>query len=215
MTITWYGQSCFKIDTREAILAIDPFSKELGLPPPRFHADLVLVTHGHPDHANVGTIPGNPRVITGPGEYEVKGVAVEGIPTFHDSARGSLRGLNTAFRITAENITVAHLGDFGERSLREETAGALGNVDVLLVPVGGTYTIGADAAAELVSRIEPRLAIPMHYHLPGLKVKLAPVEDFLKAAGAARAERTEKLTLKRKDLPETETRVVVLSRGSP
>ncbi|MBI4132188.1 MAG: MBL fold metallo-hydrolase [Candidatus Sungbacteria bacterium] len=210
MTITWYGQSCFKIDTREAVLAIDPFSKDIGLVPPRFHADIVLVTHGHFDHANTAAIPGNPMIFDGPGEYEAKGIAVRGIPTFHDSQRGIKRGPNTVFRIFTEGIAVAHLGDFGESSLREETLEALGAIDVLLVPVGGTYTVDADAAAEIVAKIEPRLVIPMHYHLPGLKVKLTPVEAFLKAAGAKDAERLEKLSLKRKDLPETETRVVVL-----
>lgn len=213
MTITWYGQSCFRIDTREAVLAIDPFSKEIGLTPPRFHADLVLVTHAHPGHSNAETIPGGPMVILGPGEYEVKGVAVRGIPTFHDAQEGRKRGPNTAFRIVAEGMTIAHLGDFGEHSLREETLGALGDVDILLIPVGGTYTVNAETAAKVIAQIEPRLVIPMHYHLPGLKVKLAGVEEFLKAAGAKGAERLEKLSIKKKDLPETETRVVLLAKS--
>lgn len=213
MTITWYGQSCFKIDTREAVLAIDPFSKEIGLTPPRFHADIVLVTHSHANHANAGTFPGEPMVIAGPGEYEMKGIMIHGIPTFHDAHQGKKRGPNTAFRITAEGISIAHLGDFGESSLRPETLSALGDVDVLLVPVGGTYTVDAEAAAGLVAQIEPRLVIPMHYGLPGLKVKLAPVEAFLKAVGASGAERLEKLNVKKKDLPETETRTVVLTKS--
>ncbi len=213
MTITWYGQSCFKIDTREAVLAIDPFSKEIGLTPPRFHADVVLVTHSHPDHANAAAIPGSPMVISGAGEYEVKSVAIQGIPTFHDAASGAKRGPNIAFRIAAEGITVAHLGDFGEAALREETLQALGDVDVLLIPVGGTYTIDAETAAEIVAQLGPRLVIPMHYHLPGLRVKLEPVDEFLKAAGAKNAERLEKLNLKKKDLPETETRIVVLTQN--
>ena len=213
MTIRWYGQSCFRIDTREAVLAIDPFSKEIGLTPPRFHADLVLVTHAHPDHANTETIPGEPMVISGPGEYEIKGVAIRGIPTFHDAHEGTKRGPNTAFRIVAEGITLAHLGDFGENSVREETIGALGDIDILLVPVGGTYTVNAETAAKVIAQVEPRLVIPMHYHLPGLKVKLASVEEFLKAAGAKDADRLEKLSVKRKDLPETKTRVVVLAKS--
>ncbi len=213
MTITWYGQSCFKIDTREAVLAIDPFSKEIGLAPPRFHADIMLLTHAHPDHANAATIPGNPMVISAPGEYETRGVTMRGILTFHDAQRGRKRGPNVAFRITAEGMSVAHLGDFGEGTLREETADALGDVDVLLVPVGGTYTVDGPTAAEVVSQIEPRLVIPMHYHLAGLRVKLAPVEEFLKAAGSRDAERLEKLSLKKKDLPDAETRIVVLTKN--
>lgn len=213
LTITWYGQSCFKIDAREATLAIDPFSKELGLVPPRFQADGVLVTHGHPNHANAGAIAGEPRIIAGPGEYELKGIAIRGIPTFHDSSRGKERGLNTAFRIEAEGIAIAHLGDFGESSMGEETIDALGGIDILLIPVGGTHTIDAETAAKIAHRIEPAIVIPMHYRLPGLKEKLAPVEEFLKAYGAAKPEELEKLTVKKKDLAEGAGRVVVFARG--
>lgn len=211
MTITWYGYSCFRIDTREAVLAIDPFSKDIGLTPPRFRADIMLITHGHPAHANTQTIPGEPVIIDGPGEYEAKGVSVTGIPTFHDNQQGLKRGQNTVFVINAEGMTIAHLGDFGEAAIREETLDAIGDIDILMIPVGGAHTIGADAAAATIAKIEPRLVIPMHYHLPGLKVKLAPVEDFLKSAGATSAERLEKFSARRKDLPETETRVIVLA----
>lgn len=222
MTITWYGQSCFKIETREAILAIDPFSKDIGLAPPRFHADLVLVSHQHHDHNNVAAItlrsakesgvnsdPEELTVIAGPGEYEVKGLAISGIPTFHDSRQGAERGPNTVFRIETEGIAIAHMGDFGESSIREETLGALGNIDVLMVPVGGTYTIDAEAAAKAVKKIEPRIVIPMHYALAGLKIKLAPAENFLKEYGASGLERLNKLNIKKKDLPE-ETKVAIL-----
>ncbi|OHA09200.1 MAG: hypothetical protein A3B37_01515 [Candidatus Sungbacteria bacterium RIFCSPLOWO2_01_FULL_59_16] len=213
MTLTWYGQSCFKVDTREVTLAIDPFSKDIGLTPPRFRADLVLVTHQHPDHANAAAIAGNPAVIAGPGEYEVKGIAIRGIPTFHDSRGGRERGPNTAFRIEAEGIALVHLGDFGESELREETAEALGNVDVLLVPVGGTYTVDGETAARLVHRVEPKIAIPMHYRLPGIRVKLEPAEDFLRAMGARTVTPVEKISLKRRDLPEKQTQIVVLAAG--
>ncbi len=152
-------------------------------------------------------------VISGAGEYEVRGVVIHGIPTFHDTVEGTKRGPNIAFRIAAEGITVVHLGDFGEASLRKETLEALGDVDVLLVPVGGTYTIDAETAAEIVAQVEPRVVIPMHYHLPDLRVKLAPVDEFLKAVGARNAERLPKLTLKKKDLPETETRILVLAKN--
>ncbi len=213
MTITWYGQSCFKIDTREATLAIDPFSKEIGLVPPRFQAAGVLITHAHPDHANAGAIAGEPRLIAGPGEYELKGVAIRGIPTFHDAHQGKERGLNTAFRIEADGITLAHLGDFGEPNMSEETAEALGDIDILLIPVGGTYTIDGATAAQIAHRIEPAIVIPMHYRLPGLKVKLAPVEEFLKAYGTSKPEELEKLTVRKKDLADGAGRVVVFTHG--
>lgn len=226
MTITWYGQSCFKIETRETILAIDPFSRDIGLAPPRFHADLVLVTHQHHDHNNISAI--SPRLpkdeangskkelmaIDGPGEYEIRGLAITGIPTFHDSRQGQDRGPNTVFRIEAEGMVFVHLGDFGESAPREETLDAIGNTDILAVPVGGTYTIDGAAAAKVVNKIEPRIVIPMHYALPGLKAKLAPLENFLKEYGTPGLERLDKLIVKKKDLPE-EVRVVVLkTQGS-
>ena len=213
MTITWYGQSCFRIDTREAVIAIDPFAKEIGLPPPRFQTDIALVTHGHFDHANTGALAGTPTLITGPGEYEIKGVAVRGIPSFHDQSEGRERGPNTIYRINAEEMTLVHLGDFGEASIRGETLDAIGDADILFIPVGGTYTIDAETAAKVVNQIEPRIIIPMHYHLPGLRVRIEPVEGFLKAFGVREPERMPKLVIKKRDLPETANRVVVLAAG--
>ena len=164
------------------------------------------------DEAKVAAIPGEPFIISGPGEYEIKNIGVRGIPTFHDSRQGKERGSNTAYRIEADGVTLAHLGDFGESAAREETVEALGDIDILLIPVGGNYTIDADTAVKVINQIEPRLIIPMHYALPGLKIKLSGVDDFLKSYGAAGAERLEKLSVKKKDLPETESRVVVLAK---
>ena len=213
MTITWYGQSCFRIDAREGVIAIDPFAKELGLTPPRFQTDIALVTHGHFDHANVGALAGTPTLITGPGEYEARGVAVRGIPSFHDRQEGRERGLNTIYRINAEEMTLVHLGDFGEGALRDETLDAIGDVDILFVPVGGTYTIDSGDAAKVVHQIEPRIIIPMHYELPGLSVKLEPVDGFLRSFGVREPERMSKLVIKKRDLPENTNRVVVLTAG--
>ncbi|MEK7465116.1 MAG: MBL fold metallo-hydrolase, partial [Patescibacteria group bacterium] len=111
----------------------------------------------------------------------------------------------------ADGISIAHLGDFGERTLREETLEALGDVDVLLIPVGGTDTIGAEDAAGIVRQLEPRVVIPMHYRLPGLTVTLDPADRFLATYGGREPQRLAKLTLKPKDLPDTDTRIVLLS----
>src|SRR3989338_8358578 len=139
MHISWYGQSCFKIETKEATIAIDPFSKStLAQTTPRFKADILLITHAHPDHAERGAILGDPFVIDGPGEYEVKGVAVRGIKTFHDTADGKERGENTTYIIDAENIRCCHLGGFGEEEVREGLIEDIGDIDILFLPVGGT-----------------------------------------------------------------------------
>ncbi len=204
MVIQWYGQSCFKIQSGELVLAVDPFDKSIGLTPPRFRADVALSTHEHADHANVGGLAGDPFVIAGPGEYEIKGITVYGIPSFHDAASGKTRGANTIYKIEMEDIKLVHLGDFGEEALRPETADAIGEVDILFVPVGGNFTIGGVAAAKIAKELEPRFVIPMHYKIPGLGVKLETAEQFLKELGASRAATEDRLTIKRKDIGEKE-----------
>lgn len=212
MVITWYGQSCFKIQSGEVVVATDPYKKDIGLTPPRFRAEVLLITHEHLDHNNIETIPEGAFLVRGPGDYEIKGIAIQGIATFHDEKQGAVRGMNTAYVIEMEDMRLAHLGDFGESKIRPETVEALGNVDILFLPVGGTYTVDASVAAEIVNTIEPRIVIPMHYRVPGLTVKLDGVDMFLKEMGVKNGETLDRLTLKKKDLPEEEapTKIVVL-----
>lgn len=211
MIITWLGQSCFKLQSGESVIVIDPFSKDIGLTPPRFRADLALVTHGHYDHSNIETLGGEPFLISGPGEYEVKGVFVHGIETFHDKVQGEERGMNTIYKITVEDLRILHLGDFGEGEMRDETLDEIGDVDILFIPVGGKYTIDAKEAVKIMKQIEPRFVIPMHYKIPGLKLDLDGVEKFLQEV-ETKVEPQEKLVLKKKDIGEEgKTEVVVLS----
>lgn len=211
MVIIWYGQSCFKIQSGDLVFVIDPFSKEIGLTPPRFRADAALITHDHYDHANKDTVSGEPFGISGPGEYEVKGVSIRGIETFHDASEGKERGMNTCYKMIFEDIRILHMGDFGEEKIRGETLDAIGDVDILLLPVGGVYTIDAAKAARVVKQIDPHIVIPMHYALPGLKIPLGGVDAFLKEMGAKSAAPQEKLTIKKKDLKdEGKTEIVVL-----
>jgi len=212
MVITWYGQACFKIQSGELVVAIDPFSKDIGLTPPRFRADIVLVTHPHRDHDNKETMGGEPFFITGPGEYEVKGVYARGIPTFHDAASGKERGLNTAYHLEMEEVKLLHMGDFGEDSLRNETLEHVGDVDILMIPVGGVFTIDGARAAKVVQQLSPRYVIPMHYKIPGLSAGLETATTFLKEMGAAGTAAQEKWTVKKKDIGEEEKTEVILLR---
>ena len=214
MVITWYGQSCFKIQSSDLVIVIDPFSKEIGLTPPRFRADIALATHQHHDHNNLESLTGDPFVITGPGEYEVKGTYIHGIQTFHDAAQGQERGLNTIYLIEVENIRLLHMGDYGEEVVNDsQFLEQVGEVDILLVPVGGTYTIDGQSAAKLTKDIEPRFVIPMHYKIPKLTVSLADSAVFLKEMGGARNIQTqEKFTIKKKDITDEEkTDIIILT----
>lgn len=215
MTIFWYGQSCFKIQSADIIIVIDPFVKDIGLTPPRFRADIVLTTHNHKDHANVGTLAGSPFLISGPGEYEIKGLQILGIETFHDDQSGSIRGTNTIFILTVEGMRVVHMGDFGEAGLRSETLEAIGNVDVLMIPVGGGYTIDGRTAAKIINQIEPGYVIPMHYRIPGLTIDLALPDIFLKEMGSPNIAPQEKLALKKKDMlnEDKKTQIVMLTHS--
>jgi L-ascorbate metabolism protein UlaG (beta-lactamase superfamily) len=215
MTISWLGQSCFKIVGKDVSLLTDPYGAMTGLKMPRTSADIVTVSHDHEDHNNIEAVRGEdgkePFLITRPGEYEVKGVFVYGIPFWHDKEEGKERGESVAYRIEMEGISIAHLGDLGH-TLNEEQVAKLDGVDILLIPVGGKWTIGAREAAEIINEIEPRIVIPMHYKIPGLKIDLEAVDKFLKEMGASRAEHMPKLKITKKDLPQEETKTIILDR---
>ncbi|MBI3442262.1 MAG: MBL fold metallo-hydrolase [Candidatus Sungbacteria bacterium] len=214
MIITRYGHSCFKIQSGDLVLVTDPFAKDIGLTPPRMRAGIVTISHGHFDHNNTETLGGEPFIVDSPGEYETSGVYIHGIETFHDSAHGAERGLNTMYTINIEDLTIAHLGDFGEDALRPETADEIGDVDILMIPVGGTYTVDAKQAAKIVKQLEPRFVIPMHYAVKGLSFKIDGVDLFLKEMGAGTVTPVEKFTIKKKDIgAEEKTEVVLLRQG--
>lgn len=215
MQIVWKGHSFFQIITGPAkdvqvVLAIDPFDESIGLKPSQFGADILLVSHDHRDHNNVRAVSGNPFLIDGPGEFEIKGVYIQGIPGFHDSNLGKERGASTIFTIESEDLKICHLGDFGQKELFAEQLEDIGEVDVLLLPVGGNYTIDAAGAAKIIAQIEPKIAIPMHYQVPKLNLKLDGVDKFLKAMGQKAQEPLPKLTVKKKDLEDEKTKIVLL-----
>jgi len=218
MVISWYGHSCFKIQTSgsnltegQITIITDPFSKEIGLTPPRGQADIVTISHQHFDHNNLKNISGNPFVVDCPGEYETKGITIRAIASFHDDKEGEKRGSNIISVIKTEGIILCHLGDLGQPKLTSSQLESLNGVDVLFVPVGGKYTIDASGAADIVNQVEPKIVIPMHYKIRGLKVDIAGVADFLKEVGEG--EKVEKLTLKKKDLPTEEQMKVVVFKS--
>ena len=216
--IYWAGQSCFQISVsnsrdHEANIVIDPFSEEAtGLKLPNLSDDILLVTHNHKDHNNVKDVKGTPFLVQGPGEYEVKGVFIQGIPSFHDDKEGKEKGQNTIYIIEAEDMRFCHLGDLGQKQLKDEQLEKIDSVDVLMIPVGGEYTIDSTSAQKIISQIEPKIVIPMHYALPKLKFKLDEVSKFLKTMGKKdEIAPVDKLTIKQSALPkEGTTEIIVL-----
>lgn len=178
--------------------------------PPKIKDQAVLVTHRHYDHANLEGAEKEMMIIDGPGEYEVKGVYVHGIQSFHDKLGGTERGLNTIYVIKLDDLTLCHLGDLGQEKLDDQQLDAIGNVDVLMIPVGGVYTIDHKEAAEVISQIEPKIIVPMHYKVPDLKINLDGLDKFLKETGLT-PEKVDKLKISLKTLPQEETKLIVLS----
>lgn len=217
MDIYWLGQACFKLKGKNATVVIDPYDPDFtGLKLPKdLQADVVLTTHGHNDHNNVSAISGpsgeTPPAFKDPGEYEVAGAVVTAISSFHDNKEGSERGKNIIFHLLLDNLNIVHLGDLGQSKLTEEQVAQIGETDILLVPVGSVYTIDAKAASEIMAQLEPKIIIPMHYKIEGLKFELEGVENFLKEMGAEGVLPQPKLFITKEKLPE-EPQVVVLSK---
>ena len=205
MDITYIGHSSFKIRTKSATVITDPFDPaSTGIKFPPQEADIVTISHDHADHNYLEKISGYKKVVAGPGEYEIMGISIIGISTFHDDKEGSERGKNTIYVYEAEGLRIVHLGDLGH-ALSESQIEALGEVDILMIPVGGVYTIGPKEASDLVSAVEPYFVIPMHFGGD----KLQPLEAFLKEVGQE-GEKMSKFSIKKMDIEENQnTKVVV------
>lgn len=209
MIITWYGQSCFKINTKDITIITDPFDKKIGIKPYFGAADIVTVSHEHYDHNNVESLKGDPFVVRTPGEFETKNIFIYGFRSFHDKKNGAERGTNTIYLIEAEDMRICHLGDLGEK-LSDKMIEKLGQVDILMIPIGGVYSLDAKEADELIDRIEPSIILPMHYKTPALTVDLEPLDKFLSVRGIKKAEAVDHLTIKKKELNPEENKVVIL-----
>ncbi|MDD3285634.1 MAG: MBL fold metallo-hydrolase [Patescibacteria group bacterium] len=213
MILTWLGHSCFKLQDKigadGVTVVTDPFGKQFGLKLPNCEADIVTVSHNHEDHNNVAALRGNPFVINCAGEYDIKNVLIEGIDSFHDEAQGSERGNNLIFRLEIDDVSVVHLGDLGQ-PLDSGQLEKLAGTDILLIPVGGKYTLDAKKAVEVIAQIEPRIIVPMHYQSDDLKIDgLDGVDKFIKEIGLTPSYE-EKLKISKKDLPAEDMELVIL-----
>lgn len=218
MEITYLGHSAFKIKAKNGTVVCDPYQGTVGFDMPNVSADIVTTSHDHSDHNATDKVKGTARrdkpfVIDAPGEYEVGGMSIFGVPTWHDASEGTERGRNTVFTIYAEHIRVCHLGDLGHQ-LTDAQVTDIGQVDILLIPVGGKFTIDAAQAVKLIGQLDPSIVIPMHYrtdeHNPDIFSELQTLNEFLNEYGVTK-QPIKSLTIEADRLPE-ETEVVVLER---
>lgn len=208
MDISWLGHSCFRLRSSHVTIITDPYPPDLGYSLGKPTAQIVTVSHQHPGHSYVAGIGGEPKQVTGPGEYEISGVLIIGMATFHDGEGGKKRGKNTVYLIEIDEVAVCHLGDLGH-VLTTKQVEEMENVDVLLLPVGGVSTIDAPMAAEVVRQLEPKVVVPMHYKTKVLTRELEPVDRFLKEMGIKEIASQPKLSFTKANLPTT-TQVFVL-----
>jgi len=213
MIITWLGHSCFKIQDKNGpegtIVVTDPFDKSTGFKVPNFEADIVTVSHNHKDHNNAKALRGTPFIVNSAGEYDIKGVMIEGVESYHDSKEGAERGKNIIYRIEMEDLTLVHLGDLGQ-ALDDKQLERLVGIDIVFIPVGGKYTIDAKKAVEVISQIEPRMVIAMHYKTKDSKIDIDGIEKFVKEMGV-KPTYEEKLKISKKDLPQEDMELVILN----
>jgi L-ascorbate metabolism protein UlaG (beta-lactamase superfamily) len=214
MEITWYGHASFLITTAQGIKIItDPyepgaFGGELLYDPISDEADIVTVSHDHADHNYVQGLPGKPQVIRGAGRHEIKGVVVEGFSAFHDAAQGTQWGVNIIFTFLADDIRVCHLGDLGH-ILSDTDIKNIGQIDVLMLPVGGAFTIDAKEAATVVDQLRPKLIFPMHVKTAKCNIPLEPVDSFLQGKKDVQRLNGSSFTFTQEDL-KTGLGIVVL-----
>jgi L-ascorbate metabolism protein UlaG (beta-lactamase superfamily) len=200
MKIKWLGHSCFLLTSSDGVrLVTDPFNEQVGYKVPAVEADIVTTSHDHYDHNYVQALKGNFKHINKPGRYSERGVGIVGIPTFHDEAKGSKRGQNIIFKFSIDGINVCHCGDLGH-VLTAEQAKELGPVDVLLVPVGGFYTIDHNEAAAVIKTLQPAVIIPMHFKTAVMDFPIAGVDKFLDRMGGGKETGKQEIELTRENI---------------
>ncbi|MBI5530748.1 MAG: MBL fold metallo-hydrolase [Candidatus Doudnabacteria bacterium] len=204
MQIQYFGLSSFKISTKEAVVITDPFHKDSGLTPPRGAADILILSQKNKSlYSAISGISGEHFDITDPGEYDVKGVTVTGIPLKQEDK------YVTIYLIESEEIRILNLSHIKEFNLKEDELEELGDIDILILPVGGNTVMSASTASKVVNEIEPKIVIPSHYKMGDLILDLDSVEKFVKEMGGKKEE-MDKLTVKKKDLQEEGTKLIVL-----
>jgi L-ascorbate metabolism protein UlaG (beta-lactamase superfamily) len=217
MKIKWYGHSAFLITSDQgAKIIIDPyepgaFGGQLSYGKIKDQVDIVLTSHDHADHNYTKDLPGTPQIVKGSGPKTAKGISMKGISTYHDPSQGSERGSNTIFTLKIDNIQLCHLGDLGHL-LNDKELAEIGPVDILLIPVGGFFTIDPKEATRVAEQIKPKILIPMHFKTAKCGFPIAPVEDFLKGKTNSKRPKASEATFDKATLPQ-QMEIVVLEHA--
>jgi L-ascorbate metabolism protein UlaG (beta-lactamase superfamily) len=215
MEISWFGHSCFQLRGKNVTLITDPFTPQQGPAQSEpstlgnINASIVTVSHNHPGHNFAQGVGGHPRVVHGPGEYEISDVLLIGVPSYHDNQRGKQHGRNTIYVIHMDDLVICHLGDIGH-TLQEEQLEEVADADILLLPIGGGNSINATQAVEIISQVEPHVIIPMHYSLDQTTESSAQLNKFMREMGGEPVTPLPKYTVTRNSLPAT-AQVVLLT----
>jgi L-ascorbate metabolism protein UlaG (beta-lactamase superfamily) len=217
MKIKWYGHAAFLITSDQGLkIIIDPyepgaFGGQLSYGMIKDQAEIVLTSHDHADHNYTKDIPGSPQIIKGSGSKTIKGISIKGISTYHDPSKGSERGTNTIFAIKLGNIQLCHLGDLGHL-LSDKDLAEIGPVDILLIPVGGFFTIDPKEATRVAEQIKPKILIPMHFKTEKCGFPISPVEDFLRGKTNIKRAKASEATFDKANLPQ-QMEIVVLEHA--
>lgn len=208
MELTWLGHSCFRLRGRELTVLTDPYGPKLGYSTDAVQADVVTVSHDEPNHNTLSLVQGAPRVVAGPGDYELAGVNLTGVATPRPPGQDRSVPRNTAYVLDLDDVTICHLGDVAA-PLGTAQLEVVKDADVLLIPVGGHCTIDATQAAEMVALIEPKLVVPMHFRTEAVKLDLDPVDRFCREIGVAELTPQARLNVTRSGLPDQLTVVLM------
>ena len=217
MKIKWYGHAAFLITSDQGTkIIIDPyepgaFGGQLSYGKINDQADIVITSHDHADHNYTNGLPGKPQVVKGSGSQTIVGIPIKGIATFHDASKGSERGANTIFTLTIDHIQLCHLGDLGHL-LSDKQLAEIGPVDILLIPVGGFFTIDPIEATRVADQIKPKVLIPMHFKTEKCGFPITPLEDFLKGKTNTRRPKTNEAPFDKATLPQ-QMEIVVLEHA--
>ena len=215
MKVKWIGHSCFLIISKDGLRIItDPYAIGGGInyPPIKETADVIVVSHEHLDHNNISAVQGKPEVVRGSGIKTARGIQFRGIATYHDNSQGKQRGPNVAFCFILDGIRLCHLGDLGHL-LSQAQVVEIGSVDMLFIPIGGSYTIDANGASQVCNQLGPKTIIPMHFKTPECTYPIAGVDDFLKGKRSVRRTSSSEAEFELEKLPDI-AEVVILKPTS-